>query len=49
MLQMALQAVVVVHTPLARKPQATVAERLLDVAKKLQIMQALLNARDKRV
>jgi hypothetical protein len=49
MLQMSLKAVVVVHTPLARKPEATVAERLLDVAKKLHIMQALQNARDKRV
>jgi hypothetical protein len=46
---MALKAVVMVHTPHAQKTEAPVEERLRDAAKKLHILQALLNARDKRV
>jgi hypothetical protein len=47
-LELALKAVALVHTPLANVEEAPLQQRLHDVAKKVRIMQALLDARNRR-
>jgi hypothetical protein len=42
-LELALKAVALVHTPLAKVEEAPLQQRLHDVAKKVHIMQALLD------
>ena len=45
-----MKAVVLVHTPLPKTDaEAPLEQRLRDAAQKVRIMQALLNARAKRV
>ena len=46
--ELALKAVALVHTPLANVEEAPLQQRLQDVAKKVRIMQALLDARNRR-
>ncbi len=49
MLELALKAVALVHTPLAKiEDGAPVQQRLNDAAQKVRIMQALLDARTRR-
>jgi hypothetical protein len=47
-LELALKAVALVHTPLAKLEDAPVQQSLHDAAQKVRIMQALLDARTRR-
>jgi hypothetical protein len=47
-LELALKAVALVHTPLAKLEDAPVQQRLSNAAQKVRIMQALLDARTRR-
>ena len=47
-LKLALKAITLVHTPFEHNVNAPIESRLLDVAKKVRIMQALLEARNRR-
>jgi hypothetical protein len=47
-LELALKAVALLHTPLAKPEDAPVQQRLSNAAQKVRIMQALLDARTRR-
>jgi hypothetical protein len=47
-LELALKAVALVHTPLAKPEDVPVQQRLSNAAQKVRIMQALLDARTRR-
>ena len=47
-LELALKAVALVHTPIAKLEDAPLQQRLHDAAQKVRIMQAMLDARNRR-